>query len=442
MGSTHTNARVTRLLAVVLLAGGVAATLAHVVTAQAPARDTPAASQAIPSGMVRGRIVRADDGQALSGVRVWLRASGFRDLPAAVTAGDGRFELPGVPAGSFILTAAKIGFVTTQYGQSRFRQEGVPIELGPGEVVEAIDLALPRGGVITGMVVDEAGDPVVSAIVQVSRAQYVRGRRRLVSDADVNVDVTDDRGAFRIHGIPPGRYVISSSVGRPQRGDSSPEPAFVTRTVSIGALTSFYPGTASAAEAQVFEIGAGHEVSGLVFTSVAPKLATISGVVRHAGGPLPDRLTLSLVQSLPFTVGGMSSSGAPVRADGTFAFPGLPPGPYSLRAVTSPRDGTMASAFVRLDGTDIVVPLVLRKAAAARGRLTFGTSSPPQSVLPTAIQFIPEDPDDPSGSLSARFQGDWSFDVPQVTGRRGLRAQLPPHWTLESAHMRGACDLW
>src|SRR5688500_4354917 len=137
MGSTRASVRVTRLLAVVLLAGGAAATLAHVVTAQSPPRDTPAASQAVPSGMVRGRIVRADDGQPLSGVRVWLRASGFRDLPAAVTAADGRFELSGVPAGSFILTAAKIGFVTTQYGQRRLRQEGVPIELGPGELVGA-----------------------------------------------------------------------------------------------------------------------------------------------------------------------------------------------------------------------------------------------------------------------------------------------------------------
>jgi hypothetical protein len=62
--------------------------------------------------------------------------------------------------------------------------------------------------VITGMVLDERGDPAINTFVRGMRFMLTAGQRRLQQTAGAN---TDDRGIYRIHSLEPGDYVVCAS---------------------------------------------------------------------------------------------------------------------------------------------------------------------------------------------------------------------------------------
>jgi hypothetical protein len=120
---------------------------------------------------VRGRIVAGDTGTPVR--RAQVRISG-PDIGSktALTDNQGRYEFKELPAGRFNLSVSKSGYVTMQYGQNRPFEPGKPIDLVDTQVMEKLDVALPRGGVLTGRVVDEAGEPTADADVMAMRMQF------------------------------------------------------------------------------------------------------------------------------------------------------------------------------------------------------------------------------------------------------------------------------
>ena len=127
---------------------------------------------------IRGRVMSAETGGPVR--RAQVRISG-PDIGAktAITDADGRFEFRDLPGGRFNLSATKSGFVTVQYGQTRPFESGKAIELVDGQLLDKADIAMPRGSVIAGRVLDEFGDPVADAIVNAMRSAWTGGRRRL-----------------------------------------------------------------------------------------------------------------------------------------------------------------------------------------------------------------------------------------------------------------------
>ena len=63
-------------------------------------------------------------------------------------------------------------------------------------------------GTFVGTVVDPTGAAVPNARVQVLRYQMVQGTRRL--NPSGGGDQSDDTGAYRIYGLPPGDYYIAA----------------------------------------------------------------------------------------------------------------------------------------------------------------------------------------------------------------------------------------
>jgi len=84
------------------------------------------------------------------------------------------------------------------------------ILLSPGESVEDVDLKLVRGAVITGRVTDEEGKPVVEERIELQPADEKGGQRQM-SPFSQNYQMfqTDDRGIYRLYGLPAGRYKVS-----------------------------------------------------------------------------------------------------------------------------------------------------------------------------------------------------------------------------------------
>ena len=126
------------------------------------------------------------------------------------TDGDGKYEFKELPAGRYNVFASKGSYVGLSYGQQRPFEPGKPLEILEAQTVEKVDFALPRGGVITGRIVDEFGEPLADAQVSAQRYQNIAGRRRLVPAG--RPAQTNDIGEFRLFAIPPGQYYLSATL--------------------------------------------------------------------------------------------------------------------------------------------------------------------------------------------------------------------------------------
>src|SRR5262245_47210322 len=161
----------------------------------------------------------------------------------ARTDGDGRYLVSGLAEGRYDVTAVLKAFV----GADRSAEPRLSrtVTLDEGEAREKADFALIRGGVITGKVMDDEGRPLIARRLRLYELDE-QGNKRDYQGAIYETSETDDRGVYRIYGLPPGRYIISASgeEGDPLRGRSGKF-----------ALT-YHPDTTDEKQARVIEIKA------------------------------------------------------------------------------------------------------------------------------------------------------------------------------------------
>jgi hypothetical protein len=307
------NAVLRRALFVLLVLVTVASTIA----AQAPRpRTRPQRVDPLTSS-IHGRVTTSDTGAPIRGAEVRLSMNGsFNRL--ATTNAEGRYEFRNLSAGDYKLTVSKSGFITLEFGQRRPFETASTIALREGEA-GAGNVALIRGGAIFGRVLDTYGEPSVGTRVQVMRIRSEGGRRRLLPVGAG--DQTDDTGAFRVYGLPPGEYYVSASTGLIDAVKRDPPV--------------YYPGTWNVAEAQPITLAAGAQASADFQIIDTARAATISGlVVNSSGAPAPGAMVNLTSETISQTPGAPNSLVLhdDAAADGTFSIQNVPPGPYTLTA--------------------------------------------------------------------------------------------------------------
>jgi len=167
---------------------------------------------------IRGRVKSARGEPVTAFALVLSRRQGLERLDTQVlnvAHALGEFELSGVPPGSWVIAAAGLG-----YGPSAEK----PLEVPPAGL-SGVELTLSRGATLKGTVVTRGtGAPVVGARVSLESSLF-DGSTPLRADAR-----TDERGAFALEGLAPGRrsiYVIGpghharivSAIEVPKDGD-------------------------------------------------------------------------------------------------------------------------------------------------------------------------------------------------------------------------------
>ncbi len=366
-----------------------------------------------------------------------LNGSALRPGRTAITRDDGAFAFDALPPGLYTLAVVKNGYISIAYGATGPGRPGLTVTLTPGGH-QTITFTVPRGAVITGLVTDGTGQPLPGHQVRALTYRILppRGERQLMEVPSGNV-VTDDRGIYRIFGLPAGDYAVSvrptpgieaftaglrtvtgaevrqalaearQSRDRRLPGLPSGRPAGPARSDGLSSEPAgrvafapiFYPGTARPSGARLVTLGPGEERTAIDIEVDYVPVARISGaVVAAAGGA---RSYVRLVPDPHETVIGQTAfRGITTEDDGAFAFDGVPPGRYVLAARAS-SDLSMpvrydastslwASTELLVDGQDITnVTLTPIPGITVEGRLVFQGQRPPPRLAEFRMLGVP-----------------------------------------------------
>jgi protocatechuate 3,4-dioxygenase beta subunit len=289
------------------------------------AATTPAQNpQKQATGIITGRVTLGE--KAAANISVALmpseRTMERAAIAKATTDYEGRYRLSNIPAGRYSVVAIAPAFVGPTDGM--YGEPGKTVTISEGETVEKIDFALTRGGVITGRVTDSEGTPVIGERVQLNQQQ---GQNRWNNFSSFNPFMfeTDDRGIYRIYGIPAGRYIVS--IGDAGEGG----------TIRFGFggrgyyKRTFHPNVTEEAKATVIELAEGGEASGVdIIVGAKSKSFVATGrVVNENGKPVVGvRIGSSSLLKDGNRMGGFGY-GTLSDTNGGFRLDGLLPGRYA-----------------------------------------------------------------------------------------------------------------
>lgn len=382
----------------------------------------------------------ADNGSPIRRAQVRVTSPDAREGRVSTTDAQGRFEFKELPAGRYTMTASKGGFVTLQYGQRRPTESGTPIELGDGQTLDKLAIALPRGSVLGGRVTDEFGEPVANANVTAWRYGYAGGARRMMPGGQNARDTTDDQGHYRLFGLPPGDYFVSATLrtGGPEVTDPMGEPS--------GYAATYFPGTPNVAEASRVTLAVSQENTGVNFGLVATKMVRVSGQVLTSSGSPASNGTVMLVPAGSNGRPGMAmqqgGSGNRIDPTGTFRISNVAPGRYQVQARSGGREFELARMDLSVGGDNVEgLTLVTAPGGAVTGTVLSDTGEPfdfrAQQLQLSARPGSPESGGIRPAMAGARVGDDWSFSLRNLTEPVLLRATGPEGWTLKSVSVSG-----
>jgi hypothetical protein len=171
-------------------------------------RTASAEPTQIPSGPYRiaGTVVNAKGGNPLARCRVTITdAKNRQSVKSVISGDDGRFEFH-VPAGKYSLEGAKRGFIAASYNQHE--QFSTAIVTGVADLdTENLVLRLSANAVLTGLVLDEFGEPVREAQISVYREEHPLGVSRT---SLYRGTTTDDQGRYEVTPLAEGTYFVSA----------------------------------------------------------------------------------------------------------------------------------------------------------------------------------------------------------------------------------------
>jgi hypothetical protein len=403
--------------------------------APAPATGTvPPAPGIPPAATVSGRITSQRDNTPIARARVVLSATGIAESRVAITGPDGAFRFDRLPSATYAIAVTCTGFAPAAYGERRLAPP-LSLAVSEGQAVTGVDIALEPAGVIAGQVLDEDERPFAGATVEALVSRTAEGRTGFVS---VALTQSDDRGNFRLIGIPAGQYYVSAF-----------DPAFANAGDETGALRytpTYYPGVPFAEEATRVTVAAGVEPEQrIVFRLQIVRPARVAGVLRTQDG---RQLTSGAVVMAQVRGEGLSTvptQDVVILPDGSFAFGNVPPGQYQIRArgdVEADGVTRFATFRIRVEGRDVDnIDLVLIPGARIHGRIVVeGTPrAKPPAWAGVRVRAPFFDGRSFGDTLDGQVQPDASYGIHGVmAGRHALDIEgLPYPWVVKAVTWQG-----
>src|SRR5215471_756577 len=254
------------------------------VFAQAPAQTLAQTPAPEGTATISGRVTL--NGQPCSNAQVLLtpqpkdndniiqRMTGAGSAQKTSTDADGHYSFTNLPAGPYEIQVFALALVGTGHDEA--------ILAADGETVDGIDFAMTPGGVVTGSVLQANGRPAINKQLQIELADQKQAPsesssaavRAMMKQILAHNTSTDDRGIYRIYGVPAGDYVVSvhSGGGRHE------------------SVATYYPGVTDKTKAAMVKVKAGAETTGIDFKlEITKKGYEVRGrVVDEQGNGVPS----------------------------------------------------------------------------------------------------------------------------------------------------------
>ena len=387
-----------------------------------------------PAGAIRGRVVHADDRRPIGRARVALTSAALGEPRVAITGTDGAYEFRSLPAGAYSIAVTRTGFAPRRFGEGRSASPSV-IPLVRDQHVEGIEIAIAPAGVIVGQILDEDGQALAGALIDALVSRYENGQPTLVSAAGAR---SDDKGAFRLTGLPAGQYIVAAF-----------DPAFSRVGDETGPLTytpTYYPGTMHPDQAGRVVVVPGVEPTlKVVFNLKIVRPARVSGrLVTSDVGPL---ISGAVIMS-PIRTEGLAAvptRDAFILPDGTFSFRNVPPGRYQIQArgeADTQGPALFSMYAITVDGRDLSdLEMTLSPGANVEGSIVVEAVSAPRPASFAGIRVRAPLVDGGSfgDAISGDVRADGSFRIRGlVAGRHSVTVEgLEYPWVLKSVTYRG-----
>jgi hypothetical protein len=300
-------------------------------------------------GMITGRVV-SDSGQPLANAKIMLRPSGLLQTSAStITDRDGKFQMSGLEPRPYQLTVWLSAY--TPFTPSTNYRVG-----------DSVRVVLTKGGVITGTVTKQTGEPVVGVRV---RARMIDAESNLLSPGFFAPEqATDDRGVYRIYGLRTGTYVVWAGGGGGRGVDSGIDPF-------DDFVPTYSPGSTRDSAAEI-NVRAGEEVSNVDIRFRGEPGHVISGRAIQSKSAQSSNFLLNLTA---IGKGRSDWNMITVQPDDSrrFVFRGVDNGEYDLTALPMVADGPgseVASKRIKVNGADVTgIELVTEPLASVSGRV-------------------------------------------------------------------------
>lgn len=260
-----------------------------------------------------GTVVNAMTGEPIARAHVNVTAGGT--TYSANTDSSGSWALSNVACAVGQLIVTRPGFLQNAGNGARAGVAIRPLTLVSGSPVHDLKTQLTPQSVAFGKVLDDQGDPVMSAQVSVLGSRVVDGRSRFQQTGS---GMTNDLGEYRIANLARGKYILCAHFNQPNTQMQS-------QSQTIAADTC-YPGPPESGVASAMDLPAGRETKvDFTLNQVVP--VHVRGSV--SGLPEGRGIGVNLIKRGVNSDSGGNLPGA-VR-DGRFDFR-VPPGSYMLTA--------------------------------------------------------------------------------------------------------------
>ena len=336
-------------------------------------------AQKPPSAQISGRVMIGDKPAADVPVVAYPSDTNqsFHSLAQSTTDADGRYTLSGLPSGQIGVSAVAPTFSLTDSSIDQMGRSGKSVNLSEGESVSGIDFSLASGVVITGRITDAEGKPVIGVSVSIYDTDKNTPVFRF-GGADPTMFQTDDRGIYRVYGIPAGKYIVSA-------GQSSDSGSIFTGGLKYP--LTYHPNVTERTRAKVIELSSGGESTGVdIQLGVPGQSFYVRGkfIDADTGQPVSNQAVAFMREQKDSRTTGSTYTGT-TDARGEFIVDGFSPGQYSVYSANNPGSPSTtysdATRFQIVDADVTDIEVKIHQGATILGQVVHEGAPDPKAAL-------------------------------------------------------------
>jgi Carboxypeptidase regulatory-like domain len=326
---------------------------------------------------INGGLIRQSAQQP--NARSWETSRNYRSL----TNDAGRFEFRNVAPGRYSIAIRRVGHFNPGDGGGAIAITS-PIDIGQNIQIPELSLTLAREGVITGRVLNPAGQLVAGVSVSAFRRRYQNGR--IVLDTVTAVE-TNDRGEYRLFSLGPGEYWVAAT---PRRNG-------LTTAGRDSWIRTYFPSATDLSKAASVKV-ASSEIPAINIQMQAAPMVTVTGQVKSVVGEVGLRVAEVHMAAIDTDVAVEVQphvNRAADKANGGFEIPNVAPGSYELIASIIDSQGHVLPPLrTQIEvGSESLrgVSLSFQPRVDVKVRVNYAGGVRPENSPPVRVQIIPRD---------------------------------------------------